>query len=497
MTHAEQVARAQAALDAAREGVAQSRYRQRYHFMAPAGWINDPNGCIFFQGQYHIFYQHNPYAAVWGPMHWGHAVSDDLLRWRRLPIALAPSEAYDEDASGGCFSGSAVDDGGVLSLLYTGATSRQGEARQAQCLATSADGITFEKYAGNPVIAEPPAGASADFRDPKVFRHGDHWYMVVGSALGEGAHTGEGCAQLYQSDDLREWTYRGIMARSGGRYGAMWECPDFFPLGDKWALIFSPMHCGERKSVYLVGDMDFEAGRFDWQVDGEIDWGSEYYAPQAMRDDKGRTILMAWQNGWDWMPFFDGHGPAAKDGWCGSFAIPRAVSLDAQNRLVTAPVDELAALRQGHREQVGLTLSDARHDLPLADPEAFELSMEIDLAKTTARRMQLTLRASAGQFTLVTVDFDAKELVFNRDSADGVSKGMKRCPLLLEGDRWTLRLFSDTCSIELFADDGHTAMSSNIYPTWGKQQGYVRAFGGKVAVTRLDTWALANTGSGE
>ena len=139
--------------------------RLKYHFMAPAYWINDPNGLIFYKGEYHLFYQHYPYAPQWGSMHWGHAKSKDLVHWEHLPIALAPSESYDLDERGGCFSGSAVDDNGILSVLYTGTVIRDGIVIQTQNLATSEDGITFQKYEGNPVIrllrkAAPPISAT-------------------------------------------------------------------------------------------------------------------------------------------------------------------------------------------------------------------------------------------------------------------------------------------------------------------------------------------------
>jgi beta-fructofuranosidase len=224
-THAELTARADAAVAAAAPRAAQDPHRLAYHFMAPAGWMNDPNGLIHWRAAYHIFYQHNPYEPGWGAMHWGHALSRDLVRYEHRPVALAPSEPY-ESPGGGCFSGSAVDDGGTLTLIYTSTADHQ-----AQSIATSADGVHFEKYAGNPVIpAPPPQGNGSDFRDPKVWRHDGAWWMVVGSRDGE-----LGNVLLYRSDDLRNWDFVSVLCQSDGTQGRMWECPDLYPLADRYA----------------------------------------------------------------------------------------------------------------------------------------------------------------------------------------------------------------------------------------------------------------------
>lgn len=160
-------------------------YRNHFHLMAPVGWINDPNGFIYFRGEYHLFYQFYPYDSVWGPMHWGHAKSKDLLHWEELPVALAPGESYDKD---GCFSGSAIEKDGKLYLMYTGHTVVGEQVRQVQCLAVSEDGIVFKKYAQNPIIAEEHIADVAqidDFRDPKVFQREGHFYSVVAAKTAE------------------------------------------------------------------------------------------------------------------------------------------------------------------------------------------------------------------------------------------------------------------------------------------------------------------------
>lgn len=214
-----------------------------FHLAPPAGWMNDPNGLIWFNDRYHAFYQHHPMSEHWGPMHWGHATSDDMIHWQHEPIALAPGDDNDKD---GCFSGSAVDDNGVLSLIYTGHVWLDGAGnddaiREVQCLATSRDGIHFEKQG---VILTPPEGIM-HFRDPKVWREADTWWMVVGAK--DPGNTGQ--ILLYRGSSLREWTFDRVLAHADAGESYMWECPDFFSLGDQHYLMFSPQGMNAEDTV--------------------------------------------------------------------------------------------------------------------------------------------------------------------------------------------------------------------------------------------------------
>jgi sucrose-6-phosphate hydrolase SacC (GH32 family) len=298
----------------ARPGESGDPWRPAYHFTAPMGWMNDPNGLVQVGGTYHLFYQFHPFGMDWGPMHWGHAISTDLVRWAHQPIALAPTPGGPD--AGGCFSGSAVDDGGVLSLVYTG----HGPA-QVQCLATSADGRTFTKHPGNPVIAAPPAGfAPADFRDPKVWRAEGRWWLVAGTK-----RDGKGKALLYESADLRRWTFKAVMAESDGTEGAMWECPDVFALGDRHLLIVSPNEGVDRPKVFAItGTLDYATGRFTQESHRLVDHGFDFYAPQTFQDAGGRRILIGWMENWARKAW-----PTKAHGWAGAMTVPRIVGLRA------------------------------------------------------------------------------------------------------------------------------------------------------------------------
>lgn len=494
-THKQNLIRAQNAMMENESSAQKGRYRQQYHFMAPAGWINDPNGLIFWHGQYHLFYQYNPYEAIWGAMHWGHAVSNDLIHWEHLPIALAPSESYDDHPQGGCFSGSAVGDDDKLMLLYTAATnSANGLVQtQTQCLATSKDGITFEKYKNNPVIQELPPDASSDFRDPKVLKYKNFWYLIVGSSLGGGAREGgDGCVQMYQSADLKRWEYCGVIARSNGKLGTMWECPDLFPIGDKWVLTFSPMFYGERKAIYLLGDMDFDNALFSWDYEGEIDCGFDFYAPQSFLDGKGRRILIAWANGWDWMPWWKDFGQTADEGWCGHFAIPREVRITEDNRLQFVPINELESLRTGYEEYPAFILgAEERKEIYAGDEIHCELVINIDIGTSTAKQVFLDVRQGENEGVRIILSLKDKEVLFERIDSRGQVERLKRQVFPDFGeDSLTMHLFLDTCSVELFILDYKMSFSGNIYFNENSNHLFLESKCGNTKINSIHTYGM-------
>lgn len=460
--------------------------RQKYHFMPQQGWMNDPNGLIYFRGQYHFFYQYNPYGAFWDAMHWGHAVSDDLLHWRYLPVALAPSEPYDDHPKGGCFSGSAIEHEGKLYLLYTGSTDEGHGTVQAQCLAVSEDGVHFIKAAENPVITAPEPYSHEAFRDPKLLRHNGLFYAVCGH--GEG---GRGRALLFSSPDLRRWRFVNVLAQSRGEWGGMWECPDLFPLGERYVLTFSPMNAGDRKAVYFVGDMDWERGVFEPQTQGELDWGFDFYAAQTFADAQGRRVMAAWANEWQWMPWFKGWGPTWRDGWCGFLNALREVRLNEDNTLSLSPVRELQALRTAAMTLTPLLDGDRVAVFETPDPMAFDIDACVDLEKTTAERIVFHLRQGEGRETLITLDLRRGRLTMNRDNADAYSEGELSCPLPLKGaSRLPLRILSDVCSVETFALDGRVCMSGNIYAGAAQNRHSVEAVGGAVVWESFAAWGM-------
>lgn len=452
-------------------------HRLAYHFMAPAYWINDPNGLIHYRGEYHLFYQHHPYSPDWGPMHWGHAVSRDLVHWQHQPIALAPNEPYD---NGGCFSGSAIEQDGRMYLFYTGNIQSE-ETRQVQNVAVSDDGITFRKYEGNPIISESPTAGSGDFRDPKVWKRGDRWYMVVGTG-----RDGRGKIALYVSDDLIQWKFLNIMLESDGTQGWMWECPDLFPLGDKHVLIFSPIGMEGVRVVYFIGDMDYERGVFSPESFGAVDQGFDFYAPQTFEDDRGRRILIGWMNDWN-TPV-----PTKANLWAGAMSLPRELTLRA-GQLRMEPVSELAQLRKEEVKLDGIVIDPTNPlRLPELDGDALEISIRYRCQDSDALQFGLKLRQSSDgqEETVVRYDAASQTLTIDR-TRSGIVEGLKECAVEPdEAGRVSFRLFLDRSSLELFANDGRSVLSTRIYPSPASSGIELYAEGGHAAIEQLHGWRL-------
>lgn len=300
--------------------------RLKYHFEPKKGWINDPNGLVYFKGKYHAFFQHYPYAPKWGQMHWGHAISDDLVHWEELPIALYPDQSYEN--SDGCFSGSAIVKDDMLFLFYTSVSHEHG---QTQSLAISKDGLTFAKYEGNPIIQQYPADGSEEFRDPKVTKMDDTYYMVCGSGK-------DGCGKvlLYRSYDLFNWEYTGVLFE-GEQYGTVLECPDFSKFGDKYVLMFSQMGKKTYSTMFVYGDFDGKS--FSPISFHTPEAGPHFYAPQTFLDDKGRRIVIGWLYSWD---------KKAEEGvdFAGALSIPREITM-RHGKICTYPVAEAQGLLSG------------------------------------------------------------------------------------------------------------------------------------------------------
>ncbi len=427
---------------ALRAQLAGDPHRPRYHFLPPANWMNDPNGLIHWRGQYHLFYQHNPGAAVWGDMHWGHAVSEDLLHWRDLPLALAPTPgSLDAD---GCWSGCTVDDGGVPTILYTAWRNQH----EAVCLARgAADLLHWTKDPRNPVIAGSPLGAeSAGFRDPFVWRVDDEWRMVIGAgSKGQG-----GAVLLYRSPDLYEWEYLGPLL-TGAAFGPdeMWECPNFFALDGKYVLIYSL--CGGTTVRYAVGA--FDGRRFAPERWGLADGGEYFFAPLTFQDAQGRRLLFGWLE--------EARSEAAMSavGWSGAMTLPRVLTLCADGSLRSAPAPEVAALR------------GARLENPAACHNLAQLEIEVEF-ESGAGPCGLELHYGA---EVVRVGYAADEVFLDagnvgcepnihgtcRRTALGVAQQRTEAPGASESAR-TLHIFLDGSVIEVFADG--LSLTGRIYP---------------------------------
>lgn len=276
-----------------------------FHMKVPTGWMNDPNGFSVYKGEYHLFFQYHPYSRNWGSMHWGHVKSRDLIHWEHLPVALAPDQIYDKE---GCFSGTAIEDNGKHIIAYTSVYYEDGieepdKIRQTQSIAVG-DGVYYTKQENNPVIDKKllPEGASpTDFRDPKIWKSGDRYHMIVASR----DQDGRGQLLKFISDNLKDWQYQAVFYKSDKKLGRMWECPDYFEIENTKVILVSPQdmqaeglqyHCGNG-SLYLLG-YEKEGHFYEKYIDS-LDYGIDFYAPQSLRTTDGRRIMIAWMQSWD------------------------------------------------------------------------------------------------------------------------------------------------------------------------------------------------------
>lgn len=475
---------AQEALNAAKERV-NNRYRLGYHIMAPANWINDPNGLVQYKGEYHVFYQHHPYDENWGPMHWGHVKSKDLVHWEHLPIALAPGDACDTN---GCFSGSAVDNDGELTLIYTGHHYMDKEKDlfyQNQNLAVSTDGVTFHKVAENPVITEPPTDSSHHFRDPKVWKHKDSWYMVVGNSTKENV----GRVIIYRSPDLRKWSYIGVLAQGNKKLGFMWECPDFFELDGKYVLMLSPqgikkdgdLYNNLFQTGYLIGDYNYETNEFIHGSFNELDNGHDFYAVQTLLDEKGRRIAIGWMDMWE------SDMPTKEDGWCGALTLPREVTLGENDKVLMNPVEELNLLREV--EHTILTNVISNSYLIETNEDLLEIKAVFDLTNCNAQSVGIKIRGINQEETVLTYHLDKQTLKLDCSKSGKVEDGVRNA-ILRANQELSLRIFIDRSSIEVFANEGQATMTSRIYPTEDRLGIEVFADVEDVKIKELTYWKL-------
>ncbi|XP_034830052.1 sucrose-6-phosphate hydrolase-like [Maniola hyperantus] len=420
------------------------RFKPLYHVAPPVGWMNDPNGFSYHNGEFHLFYQFYPYDSVWGPMHWGHVSSADLVSWNQLPTALLPEEEQ-------CFSGSAISQEDRLTLMYTGRVAADVEPyfNETQYLAFSDDGINFYKYEGNPVLARAPNG-SPEFRDPKVWMYENNYYVVIGSQTTDK----RGRVLLYKSSDMKSWEFVSVLGESNGDMGYMWECPDFFELDGKFVLLMSPQgilpqedrYKNTHQTGYIIGQFSYETNEFIHEVSfQEIDFGHDFYAATTT-EANGKRYLIAWFSMWD-QPH-----PEDVDGWAGMATIVRELSI-VGNRIIMKPVEEIETLR----DEV-LIDSNIEPDETLEFGKAVEIFINSDISQ----KLDLLLEGREGDSKVwLRWDPEVGKVVVDRGSDD--IRQVEWSPI--ESQTW--RIFLDSSSLELFCGEGEVVFSSRVYALGG------------------------------
>ncbi len=434
------------------------RYRPKFHFSPLVGWMNDPNGLVFYRNQYHVFYQYNPYDIKWGPMHWGHAISDDLLHWKREAIALCPDQPYDHEL--GCYSGSSLEKDGKLYIMYTGVS----DGKQTQNIAILDENGKIVKYHGNPVIDEknfPRNYTMHDSRDPDLIEIDGVYYVVIGSRREDDATS----VLLFRSFDLFKWEYVNAIYTVKLPNKGIMECPNILRIDNHDVLIYSPQFEnteGEKanKNIhsvrYIIGNMDYQKGIFTFHGSPrELDLGFDFYATQTTKNAQGQVLLMAWANMWDRTY------PSALDGWVGVLSLPRVLSI-RDDTLIQKPID-LSSLIKDEISKRDLKGQEKIYRMA-NDDSSFELSLEV----VGAQDFLICLAKDGEEETRFSYDQKNHTFILNREHSgqeirnnDGSVSAIRKGKYLK--DNFSLRIIVDVSVIEVFIDDGELVFTSTIY----------------------------------
>ena len=492
------------------------QYRPQFHFSPPQQWMNDPNGMVYFDGEYHLFYQHYPDSNVWGPMHWAHAISKDMVHWENLPIALFP------DSLGYIFSGSAVVDRNntsgfgengqpplVAMFTYHDMAGEKAGRKdyQSQAIAYSNDrGRTWKKYSGNPVLPNP--GNVKDIRDPKLIWDNSSQQWVVTLAVGD--HV-----EFWGSPNLKNWSHLSNFGKEYGGHGGVWECPDLFPVqvdastDKKWVLIVNinpGAPNGGSGTQYFIGNFDgknfvmdpsfaknVEKGNGVW-----LDYGKDNYAGVTWSDvleSDGRRLLLGWMSNWEYATV------VPTKAWRSACTVPRALILKNTPegyRLSSQPVKELESLRAISFIQSETTIAGS---LDLTSKTGFspaqsEWILDFDISEAPKANLGVELSNTKGE--IYRIGFDAAKHQFYSDRTQSgdhsfsttFASGIHTAPRASTDKTVQLHLFFDVSSAELFADGGATAMTELFFPTENFNQVKIYATGGKVRLTKASAWQL-------
>jgi len=472
-------------------------HRPGYHFTPESGWMNDPNGMVYFEGEYHLFYQYYPYATVWGPMHWGHAVSKDLINWEHLPIALFPDE------NGMIFSGSAVIDWQnttgfgstenppmVAIFTYHNMVGEKSgrEDYQSQGIAYSLDkGRTWKMYEGNPVL---PNQGIKDFRDPKVIWHAksEKWIMTLAA---------KDRIQFFSSPNLIDWSFASDFGVGSNPGLGVWECPDLFPLKvedsneEKWVLIISHgvdaiSPSGGSCTRYYIGEFDGKEFKIEDPRDqyNWIDFGKDNYAGVTWSDipkEDGRRLFLGWMSNWLYAKL------VPTKAYRSAMTIPRELLLretEEGAKLYSVPAKELNSLRVNEKTIESMSL-EGIHELAANSPDQSELELVFDLKSASSKAFGVQLSNDLGEYVRVAFDKASNMIIVDRSNSGKMNyldsfRDLQYVPLTYQNDTMKWNVFFDKSSLELFVDEGRVSVTDTFFPNENFNKLSLFSFDGKV-----------------
>lgn len=463
------------------------KYRPLFHFTPKNNWMNDPNGMFYLNGKYHLYFQHYPDDNVWGPMHWGHAISEDLINFEEQPIALYPDEI------GLIFSGSAVvdynntsgfsKDGKVPVVAIYTYHNMEGEKKgdidfQTQGIAYSLDeGMTWTKYSENPVIKNP---GIKDFRDPKVFwdNHNSKWIMSLAAG---------NKIMIYSSSNLKEWKFESEFGEDNGDHGGVWECPDLFPVKVKdseeykWALLVSINPSGPNggsATQYFIGDFDGHEftidDKFSKQLDENksvwLDYGRDNYAGVTwsnISDTDGRKLFIGWMSNWDYARDV----PTYK--WRSTMTVPRELNLIKKNNeyiLKSIPVKELNDFKSKTIEKDSIEPEEFSKVIETAEIDFNKLNLEFNFKNLKENKYQIIFNNGNGDSLIIGLNNSSKTIYLDRTKSGKVDFSEKFAPNISKVKLSDMindakfQILLDKTSVELFVNDGEIVMTELFFP---------------------------------
>ncbi|MGG7077101.1 glycoside hydrolase family 32 protein [Clostridium sardiniense] len=458
-----------------------NKWRNNFHFEAPFGLINDPNGLSYYNGEYYIFFQWNPYGCEHKYKHWGYVTTKDFKKFSIPKVAISPTDWYDKD---GCYSGSALVRDGNLELLYTGNVKDENNNRESyQCRAVLSKDEKIEKL--GPIIKEIPKGYTAHFRDPYVWEQNGKYYSIYGIQNKEL----KGRVLLYSSDEFDTWKLEGEIKTNYDNFGYMWECPSLFELDGKDIFVVSPqgLKAEEFKyqniyqSGYMIGKLNYESLEFKHGEFKELDKGFDFYAPQVFKDNKGRTILIGWMG----LPETEDVHPSKVYGWIHSLTMPRELSLK-DDRIYQKPIEEIKNLR----EENVFNLSDIQTDyMEYNDLMSNSYELKLDVDKNTSSDIEIKFMASDEEYTLLKYNFDDEICIIDRSNMLFGDKDARK--FKLEGkNNFKIDMFVDKSAVEIYLQDGMEVASIRLYPKDSSCGISVKSNDGKLNINSMNIWKM-------
>ena len=458
-----------------------SQYRNNYHFQAPFGLINDPNGLSYFNGKYNIFFQWNPFSCEHKFKHWGLIKTKDFVHYTIPEIVLEPKDYYDRN---GCYSGSAIEKDNNLEILYTGnVKENSGERKSYQCRAII-DSVGILKKLG-PVVKEVPNGYTEHFRDPKVYRENNKYYFVIGAQTDKL----KGRILLYSSLDLKLWNLEGEIKTTLDDFGYMWECPNMIKIDNRDILIFCPQGLGRQEvrwqniyqSGYIVGEFNYDTLEFKHNDFHELDKGFDFYAPQAFKDNYNRVIMIGWMG----VPEeYEKEHVSIRENWIHCLTMPRELTLK-NDKIYQRPIKEIKLLRE---EKYFEKTKFIEKYLEFTNINENSYEIVIDMNKLD--NFNIKMEIFKGMKEYFELNINKENGFISRENIIDGPKGIRRFILDNNSEDLKVNIFVDKSTVEIYINEGEVALSSRVFAKKDSLGLKIEGLSCDLNINKIEIWKL-------